>query len=48
VAQDEASSIVYGMPREAALLNAADQILPLTQIGSYLTRAISAGAPRRE
>jgi two-component system chemotaxis response regulator CheB len=48
VAQDEASSIVYGMPREAALLSAADQILPLTQIGSYLTRAISAGAPRRE
>jgi two-component system chemotaxis response regulator CheB len=28
-AQDEASSVIYGMPREAALLGAADRILPL-------------------
>jgi two-component system chemotaxis response regulator CheB len=38
IAQDEASSTVYGMPREAALLNAAELILPLDQMGSVLVR----------
>ena len=33
IAQDEATSIVYGMPREAALLGAAERILPLDEIG---------------
>lgn len=33
IAQDEQSSVVYGMPREAALLGAAARILPLTAIG---------------
>jgi two-component system chemotaxis response regulator CheB len=42
VAQDQDSSVVYGMPREAALLNAAQQILPLPQIGPFLTEAVSA------
>jgi two-component system chemotaxis response regulator CheB len=36
IAQDEASSIVYGMPREAALLDAANEILPLGEIGPRL------------
>jgi len=36
IAQDEASSVVYGMPREAALLGAAQRILPLTEIGPVL------------
>ena len=36
IAQDEASSIVYGMPREAALLGAAQRILPLAEIGPAL------------
>ncbi|GJJ03220.1 chemotaxis response regulator protein-glutamate methylesterase [Duganella rhizosphaerae] len=36
IAQDEASSVVYGMPREAALLNAAQRILPLAEIGPAL------------
>ena len=36
IAQDEATSIVYGMPREAALLDAAERILPLGEIGSAL------------
>jgi two-component system, chemotaxis family, protein-glutamate methylesterase/glutaminase len=36
VAQDEATSIVYGMPREAAILGAAQRILPLGEIGSAL------------
>lgn len=33
IAQDEASSVVYGMPREAALIGAAEQILPISEIG---------------
>jgi two-component system chemotaxis response regulator CheB len=36
VAQDEATSVVYGMPREAAILGAAERILPLSEIGSAL------------
>ena len=36
IAQDEASSIVYGMPREAALLGAAGEILRLDEIGPRL------------
>lgn len=36
VAQDEATSIVYGMPREAAVCGAADRVLPLQDIGPAL------------
>ena len=36
IAQDEASSVVYGMPREAALLGAAERVLPLGQIARAL------------
>jgi two-component system, chemotaxis family, protein-glutamate methylesterase/glutaminase len=36
IAQDEATSVVYGMPREAALLGAAERVLPLGQIGPAL------------
>ncbi len=36
IAQDEASCIVYGMPREAALMGAAQRILPLQEIGPFL------------
>lgn len=32
IAQDEASSVVFGMPREAIKLGAADQVLSLTEI----------------
>lgn len=35
-AQDEATSVVYGMPREAALLGAACRVLPLGDIGAAL------------
>jgi two-component system chemotaxis response regulator CheB len=37
IAQDEATSIVYGMPREAVLLGAAERVLPLGEIGPALT-----------
>ena len=45
VAQDEASSVVYGMPGEAARLGAAGQILPLKDIAGALA-ALAMGVPR--
>ncbi len=36
IAQDEESSAVYGMPREAARLGAAQRVLPLAAIGPAL------------
>ena len=36
IVQDEASSVVFGMPREAIAHGAADEILPVTQIASAL------------
>jgi two-component system, chemotaxis family, protein-glutamate methylesterase/glutaminase len=36
IAQDEASSVIYGMPREAAALGAAVHILPIGEIGPRL------------
>ena len=45
LAQDEATSVIYGMPREAALLGAAESILPLFDIGGAVTRlAMKAGS----
>jgi two-component system chemotaxis response regulator CheB len=40
IAQDEDSSIVYGMPREAALLGAATHVLPLPEIGKFLVQSV--------
>lgn len=37
IAQDEGTSVVYGMPREAVLLGAVERELPLTQIGPALS-----------
>lgn len=45
-AQDEASCVVYGMPRAAALLDAADSVLPLNRIGPALLRASTKPASR--
>jgi two-component system chemotaxis response regulator CheB len=41
IAQDEATSVVFGMPREAIQLNAAEQILPLPQIAAALEALIT-------
>jgi two-component system chemotaxis response regulator CheB len=43
IAQDEATSAVFGMPREAILLGAAEQVLPLGQIGAALVAATRGG-----
>lgn len=40
IAQDEATSLVYGMPREAVRLNAARSILPLEEIPRALTSLV--------
>lgn len=40
IAQDEASCVVYGMPREAVLLGAASRILPLSAIGPALNALV--------
>jgi two-component system chemotaxis response regulator CheB len=38
IAQDEASSVVFGMPKEAIALGAADKILPLDLLAMEITR----------
>lgn len=38
VAQDEATSVVFGMPREAIKLGAAETILPLTEMAREILR----------
>ncbi len=38
IAQDSASCMVYGMPKAAIALGAADEVLPLNQIGLTLRR----------
>jgi two-component system chemotaxis response regulator CheB len=39
IAQDEASSVVFGMPKEAIALGAAAKILPLDLLASEIVRA---------
>ena len=42
IAQDEASCVVFGMPREAILAGAVDRVVPLDRVASELV-ALSAG-----
>lgn len=46
VAQDESTCIVYGMPRAAAEIDAADQILPLGQIARALLDGLNPSPSR--
>ena len=46
IAQDERSSVVYGMPKAAAEVGAATEILPLDQIGKAIGDHIAAGIRR--
>jgi len=48
LAQDEASSVVYGMPREAARLGAAERILPLDAFAPLLAELDQAIGPAAE
>ena len=40
IAQDEHSSVVFGMPKVAIALDAADEVLPLDRIGPRLLRLV--------
>ena len=40
IAQDQSTSIIYGMPKAAAKLDAAVEILPLDQIAAAIVRAV--------
>jgi two-component system chemotaxis response regulator CheB len=42
VAQDEATCVVYGMPKEAVLRGAADRIVPLQSIGQEIMNTYAA------
>jgi two-component system chemotaxis response regulator CheB len=46
IAQDEASSVVYGMPREAVRLGAAGRVLPLAEIGPAIGTLACRGEER--
>ncbi len=50
IAQDEASCVVFGMPREAIAAGAVQEVLPLTQIAphliDYLRRTVGASMNR--
>jgi len=45
IAQDESTSVVFGMPREAILLNAVDRVLPLHQIPNTLLERLACRSP---
>jgi two-component system chemotaxis response regulator CheB len=44
-AQDEASCVVYGMPKAAVELGAAQKVLPLNKIANALRETVLAGRP---
>ena len=45
IAQDEATSVVWGMPGQVAQAGLASAILPLDQIGGAITRLFAGGKP---
>ena len=47
LAQDEATSVVYGMPREAAAGGLVDQVVPLDRMAAAITTACRNGHNRR-
>jgi two-component system, chemotaxis family, protein-glutamate methylesterase/glutaminase len=47
VAQDESTSVVYGMPKVAAQLGAADQVLPLDRIADSVVAVATSGRGAR-
>jgi two-component system chemotaxis response regulator CheB len=48
IAQDEATSVVWGMPGAVAAAGLADTVLPLSQIGHRVVARATDGRPTRE
>lgn len=48
IAQDEATSAVYGMPRAAVEVGAVQHLLPLSRIGSAISEAVAGAEARRD
>ncbi|MBX6377150.1 MAG: hypothetical protein IRY95_01235, partial [Clostridia bacterium] len=48
VAQDEATCVVYGMPRAVVEMGLAHHVVPLHQMAAFLTRLLGAGRARHE
>ncbi len=46
IAQDEASCIVFGMPREAIAMGAAHEVLPIDRIAESIAQRLAAAGPR--
>lgn len=46
IAQDKETSAVYGMPKAAAELHAATQVLPLHEIGNAICKIFSGNSPQ--
>jgi two-component system chemotaxis response regulator CheB len=47
IAQDEGSSVVFGMPREAILRGAVDEVVPLARIASAILQRVALRAAQR-
>ncbi|ABF40530.1 response regulator receiver modulated CheB methylesterase [Candidatus Koribacter versatilis Ellin345] len=47
IAQDEATSVVWGMPGYVANAGLAERVLPVTEIGNEIVRRVSLGAAMR-
>jgi two-component system chemotaxis response regulator CheB len=43
IVQDEATSVVWGMPGFVATAGLADKVLPLNELGSEIVRKVRAG-----
>jgi two-component system chemotaxis response regulator CheB len=44
ICQDEATCVVFGMPREAIAAGAAHEVLPLAQIAAHLVERLRGAA----
>jgi len=43
IGQDQATSVVYGMPREAALLGALKEVVPITEVAARVLHRLGGG-----